>query len=101
MADNSLAHRAQNATTTETMHLPPTAAPTNHGKTVAAWVTTYWVVIAFTIAGLGVPFAIVWLAWLGIALTVAGLIAGKALQVAGYGQGGEKTRARQARTGGH
>ena len=66
MADNTLAHRAQNATTTETMHLPPTAAPTNHGKTLAAWVTTYSVVIAFTIAGLGVLFAMVWLFWVGI-----------------------------------
>ena len=47
MADNTLAHRAQNATRTETMHLPPTAAPTNHGKTLAAWFTTYAVVITF------------------------------------------------------
>ena len=101
MADNTLAHRAQNPTTTETMHLPPTAAPTNHGKTLAAWVTTYTVVIAFTIAGLGVLFAMVWLFWVGMALVVAGLVAGKVLQASGHGQGGDKTRARQARTGGH
>jgi len=101
MADDTLAHRAQNATRTEAMHLPPTAAPTNHGKTLAAWVTTYGVVISFTLAGLGVLFAMVWLFWVGMALVVATLIAGKALQAAGHGQGGEKTRARQARTGGH
>ena len=101
MADNMLAHRAQNATTTETMHLPPTTPPTNHGKTLAAWVTTYGVVISFTIAGLGVAFAQVWLFWTGMALVVATLVVGKALQVAGHGQGGDKTRARQARTGGH
>lgn len=101
MADNTLAHRAQHATTTEAMHLPPTAAPTNHGKTVAAWVTTYSVVIAFTIAGLGVLFAMVWLFWVGLALVVLGLVAGKVLQASGHGQGGEKTRARAARTGGH
>ena len=47
MADDTLAHRAQNVTVTEKLHLPPTAAPTNHGKTVAAWFTTYAVVIAF------------------------------------------------------
>ena len=101
MADNTLAHRAQNATRTETMHLPPTAAPTNHGKTVAAWFTKYAVVITFTIAGLGVLFAMVWLFWVGLGLLVASLVIGKVLQASGYGQGGAKTRARQARTGGH
>ena len=101
MADDSLAHRAQNATRTETMHLPPTAAPTNHGKTVAAWFTTYAVVITFTIAGLGVLFAMAWLFWLGLGLLAASLVVGKVLQASGYGQGGDKTRARQARTGGH
>ena len=101
MADDSLAYRAQNATRTETMHLPPTAAPTNHGKTVAAWFTTYAVVITFTIAGLGVLFAMTWLFWLGLGLLAASLVVGKVLQASGYGQGGDKTRARQARTGGH
>ena len=101
MADDTLAHRAQNATRTEAMHLPPTAAPTNHGKTLAAWFTTYAVVISFTIAALGVLFAVAWLAWAGVALVVASLVGGKMLQAAGHGQGGAKTRARQARTGGH
>jgi type III secretory pathway component EscR len=101
MADNTLAHRAQHATTTEAMHLPPTAAPTNHGKTLAAWVTTYSVVIAFTIAGLAFAFAVVWLVWVGLALVVVGLVVGKVLQASGYGQGGDKTLARAARTGGH
>jgi hypothetical protein len=101
MADNSLAHRAQNATTTETMHLPPTTPPTNHGKTLAAWFTTYAVIISFTIAGVGVLLAWVWLFWVGLGLVALSLIVGKTLQVTGYGQGGAKTRARQARTGGH
>ncbi|WP_315096566.1 HGxxPAAW family protein [uncultured Cellulomonas sp.] len=101
MADDTLAHRAQNATTTEAMHLPPTAAPTNHGKTLAAWFTTYGVVITFVIAGLGVLFAQVWLFWVGIGLLALVLVGGKVLQSAGHGQGGDKTRARQARTGGH
>ena len=101
MADNTVANRAQDASTTETMHLPPTAAPTNHGKTFAAWFTTYGVIISFTIAALGVAFAQVWLFWVGMALVAATLIVAKVLQVAGHGQGGDKTRARQARTGGH
>ncbi|MBO3085831.1 HGxxPAAW family protein [Cellulomonas fengjieae] len=101
MADDSLAHRAQHATTTETMHLPPKAAPTNHGKTLAAWFTTYGVIISFTIAALGVAFALAWLFWVGMGLVVATLVVGKALQLSGHGQGGDKTRARQARSGGH
>jgi hypothetical protein len=101
MADITLAHRAQNVTTTEAMHLPPTAAPTNHGKTLAAWFTTYGVVAAFIVAGFGVLFALVWLFWVGMALVAVVLIVAKVLQASGHGQGGDKTRARQARTGGH
>lgn len=101
MADRTLAHRAQNVTVTEKLNLPPTAAPTNHGKTVAAWFTTYAVVIAFTVAGLGVAFALVWLFWVGIGLIVLSLIVSRLLVAAGYGQGGAKTRAHQANHGGH
>lgn len=101
MADRTLAHRAQNVTVTEKLNLPPTAAPTNHGKTVAAWFTTYAVVIAFTLAGLGVAFALPWLFWVGIGLVAVSLIVARILVAAGYGQGGAKTRARQASHGGH
>lgn len=101
MADRTLAHRAQNVTVTEKLNLPPTAAPTNHGKTVAAWFTTYAVVIAFTIAGLGVAFALPWLFWVGLGLVALSLIVARLLVSAGYGQGGAKTRAHQAGHGGH
>ena len=43
----------------------------------------------------------VWLFWVGLALVALGLVAGKVLQASGHGQGGAKTRARAARTGGH
>ena len=72
-----------------------------HHATLAAWVTTYGIVISFTIAGLGVAFAKVWLFWVGMGLVVASLVVGKVLQASGHGQGGDKTRARQSRTGGH
>src|SRR3954454_12865292 len=101
MADRTLAHSAQNVTTTEKLNLPPTAAPTNHGKTVAAWFTTYAVVIAFTIAGLGVAFALEWLFWTGLGLIAVSLIVARLLVSGGYGQGGAKTRASQAKHGGH
>ena len=101
MADRTLAHRAQNVTVTEKLNLPPTAAPTNHGKTVAAWFTTYAVIIAFVVAGIGVTFALEWLFWTGMGLIVVSLIVARLLVSAGYGQGGAKTRASQAAHGGH
>ena len=101
MADNTLARRAQHVTRTEAMHLPPQTAPANHGKTVAAWFTTVSVVVAFTVAALGVAFAVVWLFWVGLGLVVLALIGGLVLRAAGHGQGGAKTKERQARTGGH
>jgi len=101
MADQSLAHRAQHATRTETVHLPPSAPPTNHGKTLAAWVTTYGVVGGITLAGVAMVFAVVWLVWVGLAIAVVAIVVGKVLQVLGHGQGGAATRAREARSGGH
>lgn len=101
MADNTLAHRAQHATTTEAVHLPPSAAPTNHGKTFAAWFTCWTIVIGGTIAGLAVAFALVWLFWVGIGICLAGIVIGLVLRSMGYGQGGAITVAREKENGGH
>ena len=101
MADNSLAHRAQNPTRTETIHLPPTTAPTNHGRTVAAWTTTWVVVLGGVVAALGVTFTLMWLFWVGMGVAVLGVVLGKVLQLLGHGQGGAATIARAQRRGGH
>ena len=101
MADHSLAHRAQNATRTETIHQPPTTAPTNHGRTLAAWTTTWTVVLGGVVAGVGVALTIAWLLWVGVAVMVGGLVLGKVLQLLGHGQGGAATLEREKRRGGH
>ncbi|MBD8058940.1 hypothetical protein IC607_08160 [Cellulomonas sp. JH27-2] len=101
MADNTLAHRAQNATTTETMQLPPSAPPVNHGKTQAAWVTCWLIVIGGTVAGLGVAFAWVWMFWAGLGICVLGLVIGGVMKSMGFGQGGAATIAREKTHGGH
>lgn len=101
MADHSLAHRAQHATRTETVHLPPATPPTNHGRTVAAWTTTWAVVLGGVVAGLGVALTYAWLFWAGVGVIVVGLVLGKVLQVLGHGQGGAATLAREKRGGGH
>lgn len=99
MADDTLAYRSQNATRTEAVHLPPTAAPTNHGHTTAAWTTTIVVVLGAVVAALGLVFALAWLAWTGAGIVLLGVVLGKVLQVLGYGQGGAQTLARQAGAG--
>jgi len=96
MSDQSVERR-----TTEVMHLPPSAPPTNHGHTLAAWTTTVVVLVGTTIAALGVTFALVWLFWVGMGVVLAGVVAGKVLQVLGYGQGGARTIEREKRSGGH
>ncbi|WP_029287471.1 HGxxPAAW family protein [Cellulomonas sp. HZM] len=101
MADNTLAHRAQHPTVTESVHLPPTAPPHNHGKTFAAWFTTWTVVAGGVIAAVGVTFALVWLFWVGLGIALAGPVLGKVLSVMGYGKDGEHTLAREAKNGGH
>ncbi|SFK00304.1 HGxxPAAW family protein [Cellulomonas sp. KH9] len=101
MADHTLAHRSQNATRTETVHLPPATPPTNHGRTLAAWTTTWTVVAGGVVAGLGVAFTMMWLFWVGMGVIAGGLVLGKVLQLLGHGQGGAATRARAQRRGGH
>jgi len=101
MADNTLAHRAQHPTVTEAVHLPPTAAPKNHGHTIAAWTTTWVVVAGALFAALSMVFAQVALVWTGLGVCLLGLVLGKVLQVLGYGQGGAATLARQKARGGH
>ncbi|AEI12332.1 HGxxPAAW family protein [Cellulomonas gilvus] len=101
MADSTLAHRAQNPTVTEAVHLPPSSPPTNHGRTLAAWTTTWVVVVGSVVAALGLVLSLMWLFWAGLGLAVAGVVLGKVLQVLGHGQGGAATLARQRARGGH
>ncbi len=81
----------------ETAYLPPSAPPTNHGHTTAAWVTTVAVIGGFTIAAVGMVLTLSWLFWAGVVVTVLGLVLGKVLQAMGHGQGGDKTRAKERR----
>lgn len=81
----------------EIVSLPPSAPWTNHGRTVAAWTTVTLVLIGGIIAGLAVMAAMAWLFWAGMGLVLLGIVLGKVLQMAGYGQGGTNTLERQAR----
>ena len=65
--------------------LPATAHP-NHGRTVAAWVTTVGISLAALIAAIGVGTAAWTLVWAGSIVAAAALVAGAVLKALGYGQ---------------
>lgn len=106
MADQSVERRAERTVPAETSvrdlsYLPPSAPPTNHGHTTAAWTTVIVVLVGAVLSSVAMIFAAVPLVWVGGVVIVLGIIAGKVLQILGYGQGGATTLAKQARTGGH
>ncbi len=81
----------------ETAYLPPSPPPTNHGHTTAAWTMTVLVIAGFVVGAVGMVLTLEWLLWVGIGVTVLGVVLSKILQVMGYGQGGDKTRAKAER----
>lgn len=68
------------------LRTPPSAAPLNHGKTKAAWTTTWLIMIGGVVVSLGfiVPSTLLIIA--GAAVIVVGLVAGRILQAMGLGQ---------------
>ncbi|MCD0481580.1 HGxxPAAW family protein [Streptacidiphilus sp. ASG 303] len=57
-----------------------------HGHTPAAWTGVIIAFIGFIVAGMAVVAATPWLFWVGIALTLASAVIGKAMQMAGLGK---------------
>lgn len=92
---------AQQSPRMEPLRLPPAVAPSNHGHTTAAWVTTVIVLGGSTVAALAMIFSAVWLFWVGLGLAFVGLVVGKVMQVLGHGQGGTHTLAAARQRGGH
>jgi len=80
MADEPLDRSAELA------HLPKAAPPTNHGRTVAAWVTVSVVVLGALVSSAGVVVALPWLFWAGLGLVVIGVVLGRVLKMLGFGQ---------------
>ena len=66
--------------------VPPTVAPANEGRTVAAWTTVTIVLIGAVVAALGVAFALPWLGWTGGGVIVVGAVVGGVMRAAGRGQ---------------
>jgi len=99
MADQALgtppAARAPGDGGREVMHLPPSAPPRNHGRTLAAWTTTAVVVAGAVLAAVGVVASLPALAWVGAGVVVLGLVIGATMAAMGYGQPGARDAARR------
>lgn len=70
----------------ERARLPEAAPPTNHGHTLAAWVTVTVVMVGAVVAAGGVLASRMWLFWVGLGVIVAGALVGRVLKALGFGQ---------------
>ena len=68
-----------------------TAPHSDHGSTPAAWTAVIIIMIASVVSTAGIIIGQWPVFWAGIALVAVGGIAGKVLQVAGFGKGGKRT----------
>jgi hypothetical protein len=64
----------------------PEVAHSNHGRTVAAWVTTVGISAGALLAAIGIGAAAWTWVWVGSMVAVASLLAGAALKALGHGQ---------------
>ncbi|WP_062292107.1 HGxxPAAW family protein [Demequina phytophila] len=64
----------------------PEIAPHNHGRTTAAWVTNWGLVIAALLMSVGIAIPVHPLTFVGIGVAVVSLAAGAALRALGHGQ---------------
>jgi hypothetical protein len=61
------------------------AAHADHGSTPAAWTAVTIIMVAFVVGGIGVLVSQPWLFWVGCALALVGVVAGKVMQMMGMG----------------
>ncbi|HVQ87560.1 MAG TPA: HGxxPAAW family protein [Actinomycetes bacterium] len=57
----------------------------DHGSTPAAWTAVTIIMVAFLVGGIGILLSQAWVFWVGVALVVVGLVAGKVMQMMGMG----------------
>ena len=70
----------------EKAYLPEVAPPTNHGHTLAAWVTVTMVMVGAVVAAAGLLASRMWLFWVGLGVIVAAALVGRVLRAFGFGQ---------------
>lgn len=72
----------------EVAYLPEAAPPTNHGHTVAAWVTMTGIMLGALVSTVGIVLIenMLWLFWAGLGVVAASLVLGGVLKSMGLGQ---------------
>ncbi|GAA1858634.1 HGxxPAAW family protein [Myceligenerans crystallogenes] len=71
----------------EVAYLPEAVPPTNHGHTVAAWVTMTGIMLGALVSTAGVVIdTMFWLFWAGFGVIAASLVLGGVLKSMGLGQ---------------
>lgn len=63
-----------------------------HGHSTAAWTGVVLLIVASTVAGLGVMLALPWMMWTGAVLVVVGALAWYGMHAAGYGEEWESSK---------
>lgn len=82
--ESALDTQVETAVTTNI--LPPRIPDPKQGHSVAAWALVLIIIFAALLGALGLVFEEHWLAWTGLGVAILGVIIGKALQLAGFGQ---------------
>lgn len=67
-------------------HNLPDPVPTNHGRTLAGWVTNGLIVLGTLIAAIGLMIPHIPVAWVGAGIVVVALAVGATLRALGFGQ---------------
>lgn len=67
------------------MSRAPHQAHDDHGHSVAAWVTVMTLIVASLVGAFAFVIASVAVFWAAVGLVVLGVVAGKALQIMGFG----------------
>jgi hypothetical protein len=57
----------------------------SHGHSLASWVLVGFVLAGTFVVGLAIVLELIWLLIIGLVLCVLGLVAGRLLQMAGFG----------------
>lgn len=70
----------------EVTYLPPSAPPTNHGHTTAAWVTVIVIMVGAVFSAVSFAAGQPVLVWIGGAVMLIGLVVGAVLRMLGFGQ---------------
>lgn len=72
-------------------YLPPTRTPWNEGKTLAAWATTWVILVGGVVVAVGMMLPSTPLIVVGAVIMIGSLVLGRVLAILGHGKNGRGT----------